>query len=138
LMAVATAADILGFTGPETQLVRRMLQNLHPAVRSHFVFETRPESVAEMFALATTVAEAVAVDEQRRRATATSLVYNPSPIRANTAASAHAEFRGTCWACGRKAHTQRACSARQRAASSSSSSPSNSAPRQGNDAGARR
>jgi hypothetical protein len=132
VMAVATAADILGFTGPETQLVRRMLQNLHPAVRSYFVFETRPESVAEMFALATTVAEAVAVDEQRRRATETSLEYNPSPIRAQ------AEFRGTCWTCGRKGHTQRACSARQRAASSSSSSPSNSAPSQGNDAGARR
>jgi hypothetical protein len=136
VMAVATAADILGFTGPETQLVRRMLQNLHPAVRSHFVFETRPESVAEMFALATTVAEAVAVDEQRRRATATSSEHNPSSTHANAAAPLPAEFRGTCWACGRTGHIQRACPARQR--SSSSSSPSNSASRQGNAAGARR
>jgi hypothetical protein len=40
VMAVATAVNIVGFAGPETQLVLRMLQNFHPAIRWHFVLES--------------------------------------------------------------------------------------------------
>jgi hypothetical protein len=41
--SVVEAAKILGFAGSESQLVGRMVQNLHPSVKSHLIFETRPE-----------------------------------------------------------------------------------------------
>jgi hypothetical protein len=48
-----------------------MLQNMHPRVKSHLLFASKPESVQELFSLATTVAEAVAVEEQRKLQLAT-------------------------------------------------------------------
>jgi hypothetical protein len=71
VMSVIAAADILGFSGTECQLVQRMLQNLHSRVKSYMLFANRPESIQDLFSLATTLAEAVAVEDQRKRATAT-------------------------------------------------------------------
>jgi hypothetical protein len=65
-MSVVAAAEILGYTGSESQLVDRMVQNLHPKVKSYLLFVTKPESARDLFSLATTVAEAVAVEEQRK------------------------------------------------------------------------
>jgi hypothetical protein len=47
VMSVVAAANILGFAGSEEHLVRRMVQNMHPTVKAHFVFESRPESVRD-------------------------------------------------------------------------------------------
>jgi hypothetical protein len=66
IIAVVAAADVLGFEGPESRLVHRMVQNLHPQVKAHLMFCTKPESVQDLFALATTVAKAMAVEEQRK------------------------------------------------------------------------
>jgi hypothetical protein len=63
--SVVEAAKILGFAGSESQLVCRMVQNMHPSVKSHLFFQNRPQSVGDLFQLATTVTEAVAVEEQR-------------------------------------------------------------------------
>jgi hypothetical protein len=46
--------------------VNRMVQNLHPKVKSYLLFVTKPEPVRDLFSLATTVAEAVAVEERKR------------------------------------------------------------------------
>jgi hypothetical protein len=71
IMSVVAAADILGFVGSEAQLVHRMLQNMHPRIKSYLLFETEPEFVRDLFSLTTTVAEAVAVEDQRKLLTAT-------------------------------------------------------------------
>jgi hypothetical protein len=47
-MTVVAAADILGFSGTEGQLVQRMLQNLHPRVKSYLLFVNRPESIQDL------------------------------------------------------------------------------------------
>jgi hypothetical protein len=44
-----------------------MVQNLHPKVKSYLLFVNKPESVRDLLSLATTVAEAMAVEEQGKR-----------------------------------------------------------------------
>jgi hypothetical protein len=114
VMSVVAAADILGFEGSESQLVHRMLQNIHPRIKSYLLFATKPESVRDLFSLATTVAEGVAVEEQRKllnnttqqgsasRPVAKSLVVAKSP-------TAVANRRVRCWGCGAWGHLQSNC-----------------------------
>jgi hypothetical protein len=66
IMSVLAAAKILGFLGTEVQLVHRIVQNMRPKFKSHCIFSNRPESIADLLSLATMVAEAVAVEDQRR------------------------------------------------------------------------
>jgi hypothetical protein len=73
IMAVVAAADIFGFEGPESRLVQRMLHNIHQRVTAYFLFASKPESVQDFLSLATAVAEAVAVEEQRKSLTTTKL-----------------------------------------------------------------
>jgi hypothetical protein len=114
VMSVVAAADILGFVGSESQLVHRIVKNLHPTVKSYFLFETKPESIRDLFLLAPTVAEAVAVENQRELLTA--------PIRQNDAPcpmanvvirdrprAAKAHGRTRCWGCGVLGHLERDC-----------------------------
>jgi hypothetical protein len=114
IMSVVAAADILGFVGSESQLVHRMMQNLHPTVKSYLLFETRPESIRDLFSLATTVAEAVAVEEQRRRLAAPVRQNGaPRPV-ANTVirgrpCMAKAECKRRCQGCGASGHLERDC-----------------------------
>jgi hypothetical protein len=63
---VLVAAEILGFKEGEFRLSHRILQNLHLRVNGHLSFATKPESVKEFYALATTVPEEVAAEEQRK------------------------------------------------------------------------
>jgi hypothetical protein len=114
IMSVVAAADILGFVGSESQLVHRMLQNMHPRVRSHMLFASKPESVHDMFALATTVAEAVAVEEQRKLQLATTSQISGScqaekgkqPAKPLVAV---ADRKVQCWGYGKRGHFQRNC-----------------------------
>ena len=69
VMSVVGATSIFVFSGMDAQLVQRMVKNLHPRVKSHCMFESRPESIQDLYSLATTVAEVVAVEEQRKRET---------------------------------------------------------------------
>jgi hypothetical protein len=114
IMSVVAAADILGFSGLESQLVHRMLQNMHPRIKSHLLFASKPQSVQDLYSLATTVGEAVAVEDQRKLSTATAqqasmsrplvkgmVVVNQLPARA--------DYRARCWKCGAKGHLQRNC-----------------------------
>jgi hypothetical protein len=113
-MSVVAAADILGFVGWESQLVHRMVQNIHPTVKSHLLFETGPESIRDLFSLATTVAEAVAVEEQRRQLSAPVRKNgSPRPV-ANTTirgrpCTAKADCKRRCWECGASGHLERDC-----------------------------
>jgi hypothetical protein len=113
IISVVAAADRLEFSGSESQLVHRMLQNMHPRINSH-LFASKPQSVQDLYSLAMTVGEAVAVEDQRKLSTATAqqtsmsrplvkgmVVANPSP--------AVADYRARCWKCGAKGHLQRNC-----------------------------
>jgi hypothetical protein len=70
VMSVVAAAAVLRFTGSASQLLHRVVQNLHPKVKSYFVFEGRPESVRDLFSLANTVTETVAIGQRKRLTTA--------------------------------------------------------------------
>lgn len=135
VMSVVGAATILGFPGTEAQLVQRMVQNLHPRVKSHCLFQNRPESVQDLYSLATTVSEAAAVEEQRKRG---SMPVPQGGVHQQVVKGAvQAEVspatpvsRGKCWACGQAGHFQRDCAAR--------TPPSSNRGRAGNASGARR
>jgi hypothetical protein len=127
VMSVVAAAEILGFAGSESQLVDRVVQNLHPKVKLYFLFARRPKSVRDLFSLATIVAEAVAVEEQRKRLTAADMPGSaPRPLANNmvliTPSSAKANHRGRCWGCGPSDHLRRDCPSRSRGGRSPASS----------------
>jgi hypothetical protein len=114
---MSAGAEILAYTGSESQLVDRMVQNLHPKFKSYLLFASRPESVRDLFLLATTVAETVVVEEQHMRLTA---VVKPKPVPRpvannmvlSTPSSAKANHSGRCWGCGASDHFQRDCPSR--------------------------
>jgi hypothetical protein len=94
-----------------------MVQNLHPKLRSYLLFVTKPESVRDLFSLATTVAEKMAEEEQRKRVFAAVKPGSaPRPVASNAAlsasSSARANIRGRCWACGASDHLQGNCPSR--------------------------
>jgi hypothetical protein len=114
IMSVLAAAKIFGFLGTEVQLVHRIMQNIHPKFKSYFIFSNRPESITDSLSLATKVAEAVAVEDQRRlKAGSFPRGGVPRPFFNATVQSkvspAQTEFRDTCWACGKTGHFQRTC-----------------------------
>jgi hypothetical protein len=116
VMSVVAAAAILGFAGTEQQLVHRMVQNMHPSVKAYCWFESRPETVQELYSLATTVAEAVAVEDQRKRLIASGpLGVTPgnmvNSVVKTQGSSTRADRRGKCWRCGVVGHVARYCSA---------------------------
>jgi hypothetical protein len=57
VMTVVAAADILGYESPESVLVHRIVQNIHPHVRSQLVFASEPKSINDLYFLASQVAE---------------------------------------------------------------------------------
>jgi hypothetical protein len=65
-MSVVVAADILGYDVPESVLVRRMVQNIHPKVRSRLVFVSEPKSIKDLYSLASQVAKGRAIDDRRK------------------------------------------------------------------------
>jgi hypothetical protein len=124
--SVVEAAKILGFPGTEEHLVHRMLQNMHPGVRTHLIFEGKPKLVADLFSFATTVTEAVAVEEQRRRLAALGpRVDAPQTEAACSVVAAtcppRADSRARCWACGEVGHLQRGCRLKRRPPGNSAS-----------------
>jgi hypothetical protein len=118
IIAVVAAAEVLGYEGPESRLVHRMVQNLHPQVKVHLMFCTKPESVQDLFALVTTVAEAMAVEEQRKPQPSTARREGPPTPRGSRTSMVVAESspaggnrRSKCWGCGEWGHLQSGCPA---------------------------
>ncbi|PNF39908.1 hypothetical protein B7P43_G18182, partial [Cryptotermes secundus] len=68
ITSVVNAAGILEYHVSESALVCRIVQNMHPSVRPWLTFESEPRSVEELYALASRVAEARAVDQRRESA----------------------------------------------------------------------
>jgi hypothetical protein len=66
VMSVVSAVDVLGYKVPESDLVHRVVQNIHPSVRSRLVFASEPKSISDLYFLASQVAEGRAIDDRRR------------------------------------------------------------------------
>jgi hypothetical protein len=114
ITTVVAAAEILGFEGGESRLVHRILQNLHPRVKTHLMFSAKPESLKDLYGLATTVAEGVAIERQREMLAAASRQGQISRIGASSmvvaeSSPANASNRVKCWACGELGHLRRDC-----------------------------
>jgi hypothetical protein len=92
---------------------------MHPKFKSHCIFQNRPESIANVFSLATMVAEALAVEDLRRLTTGSFPRGGvPRPfVNATVQAKgspARTELKDACWACGKIGHFQRACPSKTR------------------------
>jgi hypothetical protein len=131
IMSVVAAADILRFAGSESQLVHRMVENLHPRVKSNFLFASRPESVRVIFSFATTVAVAVALEDRRKRLTEPiQQGGNPRPVVNSMIRARFLRPRLISGACGALGHLERDCPSRSRQDRSSGRSGNGSGARQ--------
>jgi cell division protein FtsI/penicillin-binding protein 2 len=87
-----------------------MLQNIHPRIKAHLLFASKPEYVQDLFSLAATVAEAVAVEEQRNLLTTDTQKERAPGSTAKSMVVAAASGRGVrCWECGDSGHIRRTC-----------------------------
>ncbi|PNF34293.1 hypothetical protein B7P43_G16384, partial [Cryptotermes secundus] len=66
VMLVVAAARILSYHGSESDLVQRIVQNMHPRVGSYLVFGSKPTSIFELHALASNGAEVRAINAERQ------------------------------------------------------------------------
>jgi hypothetical protein len=111
---VVLAADILGYEAPESELVRRLVQNIHPNVRSQLVFASEPKTIKELYALSSRIAEARAIEDRRK-------TCEPAFARASTrgelrplgmtvsGTSRSDNIRVRCWKCSAYGHLRRNC-----------------------------
>jgi hypothetical protein len=117
IMSVVASAKILEYDVPESVLVERMVQNIHPEVRSRLVFVMKPTSIKDLYSLASQVAEGRAIDERRIRGECSSSNLNVRPARhgLSPVSMAVGETRGTpnrvmrCWKCFQNGHIKRDC-----------------------------
>jgi hypothetical protein len=109
-MSVVAAADVLGYNGTETELVYWILQNIHPPIKTHLLFVSKPDSVQDLFSLAAAVTEALAVEEQSKLlATDTQKERDPGGA-AKSMVVAAASGRGVrCWERGASRPIRRTC-----------------------------
>jgi hypothetical protein len=119
VMSIVVAARILEFAGTESQLVQRIVQNLHPTVKSHCIFQERPQTISQLFSFATVVTEAVAIETQRRQRDISSPPGDAPRALGNASGQtrpplSQVERKLECWACGKIGHLQRACPTRTR------------------------
>jgi hypothetical protein len=135
VMSVVAAADILGYEVSESVLVHRMVQNIHPHVRSQLVFASKPTSIRELYSLASQVAEGRAIDDRREISERQAPSGNSQHVRrdSRTVSMAVGQTRRsanravTCWKCSGKGHVRKDCP----------SSDVSVARNQGNEGGAR-
>lgn len=115
--SVVTAAKILQYHVAEAELVHRLIQNIHPNVRSQLIFVSEPHSIQELLSLASQVAEARAVDERRRaldcKAPNTRFQREGRDVRP-TSMTVGEMSRATglelrCWKCLGRGHFRRNC-----------------------------
>ncbi|PNF34200.1 hypothetical protein B7P43_G17550 [Cryptotermes secundus] len=69
VISVVTATNILKYQAPESGLVHRIVQKIHPQVCSCLVFASEPKSLKELYSLASQVAESQATDDRREHST---------------------------------------------------------------------
>lgn len=117
VMSVVAAADILNYRVSESELVERLLQNIHPQTRSRLVFSARPMTIKELHLLATQVAEGQAVEQRRIFSEARPVRARAQTDRAgsSTVSMAVGETRRPrsrvvkCWRCSGYGHVKRDC-----------------------------
>jgi hypothetical protein len=110
------APDILGYEVPKSALVHRMVQNIHPTVRSRLVFASEPKSIEDLYSLASQVAEYRAVDDRRKVYEHHATTKNSQQGRSNFRLSmAVGETRRSvsravrCWKCSGNGHVRKDC-----------------------------
>jgi hypothetical protein len=111
IMSVVAAINILEYGVPESALLERMVQSIHPEVRSRLVFVTKPTLIASQ------VAEGRAIDERRIRGEYCSsntnvrpVMYGSSPV--NMAVGENRRTRNRvmrCWRCFPSGHIKKDC-----------------------------
>jgi hypothetical protein len=112
VMSIEAAADILGYEVPESVLVHRMLQNIHPNVRSRLVFVSEPKSIKDFYSLVSQVAEDRAIDDRRKvyEHHAPTINFQQSKLKFRPVSMTVGETRQSlsrpirCWKCSGNGH----------------------------------
>jgi hypothetical protein len=123
---IVHAAEFLNYLGTESELVDRILMNLHPDVLAQSAFLQRPSSFHELRKLTGHMEEKLAVQVERQSADVDRIVPSDAepvpPVVARYREgqwSRQLSFRQLssrqhfkCWKCGKMGHLQRACRAK--------------------------
>jgi hypothetical protein len=116
-VSVAVAANILDYQVSESVLVRPIVQNIHPCIRSRLTFASEPKSKEELHILASHVAEARAIDD-RRKILETHPPTGNSPQDGGVGRPVSMAARGSppfgshtvkCWKCNGVGHVKKDC-----------------------------
>jgi hypothetical protein len=102
---------------PESVLVRRIVQNIHPHVRSLLVFAAEPKSIKDLYSLASQVAEGRALDDRRKDLERGAPTVNPTRGKRDLShvSMAGGETRRSvsraviCWKCSGYGHVSEDC-----------------------------
>jgi methyl coenzyme M reductase alpha subunit len=116
-MSVVAATDILGYEVPESVIVHRMVQNIHPNVRSQLVFASKPKSIKDLYSLASQVAESRAIDDRRKFFEHQAPTVNPQqgkrdfrPVSMAVGKTRRSLSRAVRrWKCSGKGHVRKDC-----------------------------
>jgi hypothetical protein len=118
---IVDAAEFLNYLGTESELVDRILMNLHPDILAQSAFLQRTSSFQKLRKLAGHIEVKLAVQVERQRADVDRIVPSGAepvtPVVAryregqwSRELSSRRHFK--CWKCGKMGHLQRVCSAK--------------------------
>jgi hypothetical protein len=117
VVSVVVAENILDYQVPGSVLVRRIVQNIHPCVRSQLMFVSEPKSIAELHLLASHVAEGRVIDDRRKILGTHPPIGNSQqdrrvgrPVRMVARGSSQLGSRMVkCWKCEGVGHVEKDC-----------------------------
>jgi hypothetical protein len=117
VVSVEVAANILDYKVSESVLFRRIVQNIHPCIRSLLTFASEPKSIEELHIFASHVAEARAIDHRRKilgthpptgNSQQHERVGRPVSIAARGSPRLGSD-RVKCWKCNGVGHVKKDC-----------------------------
>lgn len=100
--------SILRHVRNDNRLIDIILQNMWGPLKSHFIFNNKPDSFIELLTLADSVKDNIIADQQRVEKRDNTIsrreIHGKYPTNDNKK-----RYQGKCWRCGRTGHIQANC-----------------------------